>query len=599
MIKKQLAGYCPKHISGDGIKTMKKIILYLLVLIIGAGGFLPAAVAEDETFIIVDYTQPMNRLIPGWEFPYADEWFGRPAEEFNRELAKGSIGLTVSAFGNAEETGLDLQYETYLKGAGFEDIHPFGYDIPKGSDTFAGVIGRKRIGETTVVAVAGRGGDYGKEWAGNLNLGEEERHAGFAQAAKIVEDELTAYLAKYPADGPVRLWVTGYSRSAAVGNLAAADWIASGEFEAVYAYLFACPRTTTNPSECPGIFNILCSQDIVPQIPMQLYGFERNGKDLFLPSTETVTHFAELKKAASEIMQKMTGRDLIVNPEINVMLRLLVSFLGRIFETRGDYVRQFQQKMFASALQIDESESALSLLPGMLSGLMSVKLPDGGKKLLSSLSLLSTYLVMRAAGLGKDNDIQNGYWDPEDSSVVNMIREHLASTYISWVFSDLKDEEVFHAAEKERILFLKDCENLTVSCEGKTAWMLEKGIMKKAEEDSPGWARTGSEMIMMILPVDGEYRITAETKDGTFFAVEAIISPDITICDTVRYYTASVSKDGSYELDACFGDSLICAENRETDSFECKQIKYNTEDLVTLATLGFSENVMQSLNEAN
>ena len=248
---------------------------------------------------------------------------------------------------------------------------------------------------------------------------------------------------------------------------------------------------------------------------------------------------------------------------------------------------------------MDESESALSLLPGMLSGLMSVKLPEGGKKLLSSLSLLSTYLVMRAAGLGKENDIQNGYWDPEDSSVVNMIREHLASTYISWVFSDLKDEEVFRAAEKERILFLKDCENLTVSCEGKTAWMLEKGIMKKAEEDSPGWAHTGPEMIMVILPVDGEYRITAETKNGTFFAVEAMISPDITMCDTIRCYSTDAPLDGGYELDARFGDPLVSAENRETDSLECKQIKCNAEDLVTLATLGFSENVMQSFNEAN
>ena len=123
---------------------------------------------------------------------------------------------------------------------------------------------------------------------------------------------------------------------------------------------------------------------------------------------------------------------------------------------------------------------------------------------------------------------------------------------------------------------------------------------KRDYEKSGGrFTRVGAYRIMVILPVDGEYRITAETKDGTFFAVEAIISPDITICDTVRYYTASVSKDGSYELDACFGDSLICAENRETDSFECKQIRCNAEDLVTLATLGFSENVMQSLNEAN
>ena len=83
---------------------MRKTILCLLALIIGTGGFLSAAVAEEEIFIAVDYTQPTNRLISGWQFPYSDEWFSRPAEEFNREMAKGSLGLTVSAFGNLGQT---------------------------------------------------------------------------------------------------------------------------------------------------------------------------------------------------------------------------------------------------------------------------------------------------------------------------------------------------------------------------------------------------------------------------------------------------------------------------------------------------------------
>ena len=348
--------------------------------------------------------------------------------------------------------------------------------------------------------------------------------------------------------------------------------------------------------ECPGIFNILCSQDIVPQIPMQLYGFERNGKDLFLPSAETVTDFAKMQKAASDIMRKLTGYDVIINPENNIMLRLTIAFLGRIFETREDYVRQFQQKMFASASQMDDDDSVMSLLPGMISGLLNVKLPDNGNKMLSKLSVLSTYMLMRFSGLGKANEVQNGYWNPEESAFVNTVREHLVSTYISWVFSDLKDEEVFRPAEKERILYIKDCDQLTVTCNGKAAWTMEDGTIKKTSEDSPGWVRVGTEMIMMILPMDGEYTIMANTKNETLFAVEAVISPDITICDSVRCYSAEIPKEGSYVLDACFSDPLVSVSGNESCVLEFKQAEWKTEDLVSLTILGFSEDIMQSIN---
>ena len=565
---------------------MKRFILFLISLTMMAGTFFPAAFANNEIQIAVDFTEPVDTLISGCEFPYADEWFTAPADIFNRQMAKGSIGLTVSAFSNNEKSGLEVQYETYLGNAGFEDIHPFGYDIPRSADSFAGVIAHKRIGEITLIAVAGRGSGYGKEWAGNLDLGYGIVHAGFERAAKILEDEMEAYLAKYPAEGPVRIWISGFSRSAAVGNIAASDWISSGRFDAVYAYLFACPRVTKEPKECPGIFNIIGPQDCVPQIPMQTYGYERNGKDLFLPSAETVSNFAEMKNAASEISRKLTGNDQIVNPKNDLMLRLFIGFITQIFTAPEEYVNQFQQKMFETADTWDEDETVSSLLPGILAGLASVRIPEERKYLLSTLGQLSSYLLLRFTGIGNDDDIKNGYWNPDESAFANIIREHKISTYIAWVFSALPDEAVFRPAEEERILFINNCEALTVSCGGEIKWTLYKGTVKKAAEDADGWVQSKSGIAVVVLPTDKDYALSVETSDGALQAMDTFLRPDETMCSICTTYVNETAWNGAYEFTA-HGNEPLNTVSSDSEKITVKRVSCGAEHLTELATMGF------------
>ena len=128
-----------------------------------------------------------------WSFPYSDEFFLLPAEEFSITMARGSMGLTLSAFRSAAGI-VSPQYETYLREAGFTDIYSFGYDKPPLEDSLSGVIGRKRIGDCTVIAAAACGQGYGNEWASNFKVGSGERHEGFSQAAGLFEDHLTGYL---------------------------------------------------------------------------------------------------------------------------------------------------------------------------------------------------------------------------------------------------------------------------------------------------------------------------------------------------------------------------------------------------------------------
>ena len=128
-----------------------------------------------------------------WDFPYSDEFFSLPSDEFCITMARGSMGLTLSAFRSNTES-MSSQYETYLKEAGFTDIYSFGYDKPPTEDSLSGVIGMKRIGDTTVIAAAACGQGYGNEWASNFKVGDGERHDGFSQAAGLFEDSPTAVM---------------------------------------------------------------------------------------------------------------------------------------------------------------------------------------------------------------------------------------------------------------------------------------------------------------------------------------------------------------------------------------------------------------------
>ena len=576
---------------------MKRLILFLILLVLVTGNLFPPAFADREMQIAVDFSEPGDSIISGWKFPYADEWFTSPAEIFNRELAKGSLGLTVSAFSNNEKIGLELQYETYLSGAGFKDIHAFGYDIPRSADSLAGVIAHRKIGEITLIAVAARGFGYGKEWAGNLDLGEGTVHAGFRRAARILEDELDAYLARFPADGPVRIWISGFSRSAAIGNLAASDWIASGNYDAVYAYLFACPRVTKDPKAYPGIFNIIGTQDCIPQIPMQTYGYERNGKDLFLPSMETVTDFAEMRNIASETSRKLYGKDLIVNPENNLMLRLFIGFMARVFPEAEEYEEQFLNRMFETNSTWNENESVASLLPGALYGLTGIQIPEDRKFLMSTLGQLSSYLLFRFTGIGNSDDIRDGYWDPNESAFVNIVREHKPSTYITWVFSALSDEKVFRPAQKERIIFIGDCEALTVSRDGEIKWTLKYGTVKKTDDDAAGWVQSKSSTAIVILPTDDDYTVSVDTRNGSLQAFDVMISPDVTMCNTCNTYANTSIWNGAYIFTA-HEDEPLKTESCDPANITVKQVPCETEHLAELVTIGFEDKAME-LFESN
>ena len=89
---------------------------------------------------------------------------------------------------------------------------------------------------------------------------------------------------------------------------------------------------------------------------------------------------------------------------------------------------------------------------------------------------------------------------------------------------------------------------------------------------------------MIQLPTDAEYRMTAETKDGTLRGAEMMISPDRTLCDTFTYYLAETPPSGVYEITASGRDSLTDAAGL----LEKAEADYSAGILLELITAGLS-----------
>ena len=150
----------------------------------------------------------------------------------------------------------------------------------------------------TLVFVGIRG-SYGAEWISNFDFLDAAQnngdHRGFKAAEQEVVDALGHYLAEIGADpARTRILITGHSRGGAIGGLLAADLIERAKSpstfvhaNSVYAYTFAAPCSTKAPQRksnaYASIFNIVNPSDLVPQLPLSIWGYGRYGTTVELP----------------------------------------------------------------------------------------------------------------------------------------------------------------------------------------------------------------------------------------------------------------------------------------------------------------------------
>ena len=519
-----------------------------------------------------------------YDFPYSDDYFMEPADIFSRDIAKASLGLMVSAFRKSDAAELSNQYKTYLNAAGFKDIYAFGYDQQTSTDSLSGVIAHKQIGDFVLIAASPCGQGYGKEWAGNLEIGNGGRHEGFDKAAKIMESEIDGYIEEHDLGGLKKLWLAGFSRAAAVSNITAADEIESGKFDDVYAYLYGVPRTTKSPVDYPGIYNICGKYDPVTMVPLESWGYGRYGTTLYLPAAETDIRYPLYVDKASGVCYDIADEIIRYNPEQNYQFHLIMEFIGEMFPDTGEYVDKMQEKVM-EVWQEADPDHMLEIIASVFE-----QLDDLDQRQEYSSDVFIEYLTSVISKRIKDatgsTELRDLVWDKDQPLYVNLLREHMPYIYMSWIFSDNTDDELFGSINATRRVSLSGDVDVSIWKDDhfiigykSNGEYIHKDDVDPEEADvyyiEDIFAVKNGEETLVFMPYDvnAEIRITAH--EGTdIFWYESVCEADKTYSDSGKICSAALDK-GEYRLDY-YGESddgkLKVVEGRvigqETDYLE-------------------------------
>ncbi len=210
---------------------------------------------------------------------YESDYFRKNACTFDKDLAILTHALAFSSSRDSAVTNLENML--------FEDIKKYENSGNKDGCTY--IISHRKVDNYELVAVYIKGLGYDIEWAGNLTLGDTGTHLGFKTAADEVYSNLKTYLNNYCSQSSLKLWITGYSRTAAIADVLAVDIITNAEIEIdqkdLFVYAFEPPTSVADDTEYPCIHNIFVESDLVPAVPPTSYGLSRPGVDHKLSSS--------------------------------------------------------------------------------------------------------------------------------------------------------------------------------------------------------------------------------------------------------------------------------------------------------------------------
>ena len=409
--------------------AMMSLILMLSLLPACMGEAAEDKGARTET---ISASFPYYSKVITWNYPYSDAFFLQPSDVYSHPFAQLSMGVAYAAFRSEHKETQDEYLIDCMEKAGFGEIDTQTYREEPSAYSIAYGFAQKKIGDVTVIACAVCGGNYGKEWASNLTIGKGETAQGFAESAQKVEKALDKYLEEHPAEGGMKLWVTGHSRGAAVGNIIAADCTDSGKYKDVYAYLFATPRTTKDRRDYRNIFNIIGKDDPVPKIPLADWGYRRYGIDKLLLSPETDPESSEVFARSAELHQEMTGSVMVMNGELNYQIRTIMDYLLYMFPNAEVYVDLLQPVLVDLFTGSEDTENAIKVLMTALSRFRATS--EEQEKETNALqdylaSLLSYYVLQ-----GRITELPAIRWDP-NLGINNLYSEHLPPKYISRMFA--------------------------------------------------------------------------------------------------------------------------------------------------------------------
>ena len=359
-------------------KELKRSIICFLVLVLLLSQAVPVfAEAEPEEIknLTDTFYAPTTGSNHSLKVPFSLSWFMNDAREYNHDLAKLSLGLATSAFRTSKQRaekkgGTDYNVRSFMEQAGFTELRSDDYDKTPSMYTISTVMGHQTVSdgdepfELIAVGVCGQG--YMDEWESNLSVGTGENPEGFYSAAHLVYDRVFGYISENHLEGKIKIWISGFSRAAAVSNITASLLSDADDFsqENVFAYTFATPMTVRDaePEPYRNIFNICGKMDPVPKVPFEDWGYSRYGITYYTPTMETDSDFWEKREKADEIYKDITGISYWANADMNNQLRILMECLLTICPDVETYADSLQKYL----ISLWEKHDVISIMSSLL-----------------------------------------------------------------------------------------------------------------------------------------------------------------------------------------------------------------------------------------
>ena len=330
---------------------------------------------DNPDEVVITNTTTLYQMDKTKVYEYNDSYFNEDSrgDSYNYNLARITLGLAAAGYSDgAYKDGFYANLEAdnlsratnimkAYKQLGFEDDVYSNYNVTFSdySDKVACSMAKKYIvdenGNTdTLVLVVVRGGNYGSEWTSNFHVGDGSRdHIGFSSAAKKAEALVHQYIASLKEEGKIQgdlnLWMTSYSRGAAVTNLMAHSINEKGvvglvelDPDDMFVYTYATPMgaidAKTSTVDDTNIFNFVSPLDPVPTVALKRWGYGRYGHTVYFPMFDEVSSLFTEYEGVSGLYD--------ISPEQILLLELLVSVIAPLLiPTAGIYEEKLQDTL--------------------------------------------------------------------------------------------------------------------------------------------------------------------------------------------------------------------------------------------------------------
>lgn len=315
------------------------------------------------------YSFQMGSDQPVIEYPfyYCDDYFDTASDVYDSRLASLGMCINIAMAPSYELEKKSDGLKNFLSQLGFpkERMVVELLDSPTTKDGVGSLIASKVVGDETIMLVCLRGVGYGREFLGNFVVGETGDSQGFAKPAKRVLERIKAYQKEYDIKS-CKMFMTGYSRSGAITDLAAA-YIDEAldeyhvEKKDFFAYTFEAPRASASAKGYTNIHNVVDKRDLVPYLVFEGWGFERNGVIHYVGDDEATCTSRYLSKTSM-----VEGPKVSIAKFYEEFEDLLTSCVSR-----EEYAAEVQQALWEVLhLVFDQDAKQEEAIDGFMSELM-------------------------------------------------------------------------------------------------------------------------------------------------------------------------------------------------------------------------------------